>query len=170
MLGKSKGDGTNYNRDSSSEQQMPRSAVDPSATPEVSSISSGLSIIGKIVGHGALTIFGRVQGELRASTVVIAEGAQMEGDVVAEELTVGGQIKGTIYANRVKLNSTGVVEGDIFHRTLAIEENARFEGTSRRDENKIDAPSRVQTNRAQPQAASSDGNRKGNGAPGGPSP
>jgi len=168
MLEKSKGDGTNYDRDSSSVQQRP--AVAPSAVPEVSSISSGLSIVGKIVGHGALTIFGHVEGEVRASTVVIAEGAQMEGDVVAEELTIGGHVKGTIHANRVKLNSTAVVEGDIFHRTLAIEENARFEGTSRRNENKIDTPSRVQTNRAQLQAASTDGNGKGNGAPNGLSP
>ena len=111
-----------------------------------SSISSGLSIVGKIVGHGALTIFGRVEGEVRASNVVIAEGAEIVGDVVAEELTVGGHIKGTINANRVKLNGTGVVEGDICHRTLAIEENARFEGTSRRNENTIDMSSRVQTN------------------------
>ena len=120
-----------------------------------SSISSGLSIIGKIVGHGALTIFGQVKGELRASTVVIAEGAQMEGDVVAEELTIGGYVKGTIHANHVKLNSTAVVEGDIFHRTLAIEQNARFEGTSRRNENAIDTPSRVQTNRPETQAGNS---------------
>src|SRR6516164_7022076 len=163
MLGKSKGDETNYNRDSSSVQQMPRSAVASSAPPQVSSISSGLSIIGKIVGHGALTIFGQVKGELRASTVVIAEGAQMEGDVVAEELTIGGYVKGTIHANHVKLNSTAVVEGDIFHRTLAIEENARFEGTSRRNENAIDTPSRVQTNRPETQAGNS--NPKGNGSP-----
>ena len=145
MLGKSKDYGTNYDRDSSSVQQRP--AVASSATPEVSSISSGLSIIGKIIGHGALTIFGQVEGELRASTVVIAEGAQMEGDVVAEELTIGGYVKGTIHANRVKLNSTAVVEGDIFHRTLAIEENARFEGMSRRNENTIDTPSRAQADR-----------------------
>src|SRR3974377_1636362 len=101
-------------------------------------------------------MLGNVKGELRASTVEIAEGAQMEGDIVAEELTIGGHVKGSIHANRVKLNSTAVVEGDIFHRTLAIEENARFEGMSRRDENKIDAPSRVQTNRSQPQAPSRD--------------
>jgi cytoskeletal protein CcmA (bactofilin family) len=168
MLGKSKADGTNYDRDSTSVRQHP--AVAPSVVPEVSSISSGLSIVGKIVGHGALTIFGHVEGELRASTVVIAEGAHMEGEVSAEELTIGGHVKGTIHANRVKLNSTAVVEGDIFHRTLAIEENARFEGTSRRSENTIDTPSRVQTNRTQLQAASSDGNRKGNGAPDGLSP
>jgi cytoskeletal protein CcmA (bactofilin family) len=135
------------------------------AAPEVSSISSGLSIVGKIVGHGSLTIFGHVEGELHASTGVIAKGAEMEGDVVAEELTIGGHVKGTIHANRVKLNSTAVVEGDIFHRTLAIEENAQFEGMSRRQENVIDTPSRVQTNRPQAQAVSIDGNRKGNGAP-----
>jgi cytoskeletal protein CcmA (bactofilin family) len=116
--------------------QRPRPAAESPATPEVSSISGGLSIIGKIVGHGAVTIFGHVEGELRASSVVIAEGAQIDGDVVAEELTIGGHVKGTLHGNRVKLNSTAVVEGDIFHRTLAIEENARFEGTSRRNENK----------------------------------
>jgi cytoskeletal protein CcmA (bactofilin family) len=111
-----------------------------------SSISSGLSIVGKITGQGALTVFGRVEGEVRASNVVIAEGAEMLGDVVAEELTVGGHVKGTIHANRVRLNGSGVVEGDIFHRTLAIEENARFEGTSRRNENPIEAPSNIKIN------------------------
>jgi cytoskeletal protein CcmA (bactofilin family) len=114
--------------------------------PEAASITAGLSIIGKIVGRGALTIFGRVEGEIHASNVVIAEGAQMVGDVVAEELTVGGNLKGTIRANRVRINSTGVVDGDIFHRTLAIEENARFEGASRRNENVIQTPSSAQIN------------------------
>jgi len=131
-------------------------ALQPEAA---SSISSGLSIVGKIIGHGALTIFGHVEGEVRASTIVIAEGAQIEGEVSAEELTIGGYVKGTVHANRVKLNSTAVVEGDIFHRTLTIEESARFEGMSRRNENPIDTPSHIQTNRSQ----TIDGNGKGNG-------
>ena len=124
---------------------------------EASSISSGLSIVGKIIGRGALTIFGHVEGELRASSVVIAEGAQMVGDVVAEELTINGHVRGTVHGNRVRLGGTGVVEGDILHRTLAIEENARFEGMSRRSESAIDSTSLVQTN--QPQSSS-----RGNGA------
>jgi cytoskeletal protein CcmA (bactofilin family) len=162
MLARSKGDGTNHDPELSLEQQI-GSAVAPSAAPEASSISSGLSIIGKLVGHGALTVFGQVEGELHASTVVIAEGAQMEGELVAEKLTIGGRVKGTIHANRVKLSSTAVVEGDIFHETLAIDENARFEGMSRRTENMNDTLSRVQTNRSQSQV--SDGNPKGNGSP-----
>jgi cytoskeletal protein CcmA (bactofilin family) len=144
MLGRSKGDTVNHDQNSSSAQQVQRPSVTSSASPEVSSISSGLSIVGKITGHGSLTIFGHVEGELHASTVMIAEGAEMEGEVVAEELTIGGHVKGTVHAKRVKLNSTAVVKGDIFHQTLAIEENAHFEGTSRRQENRIDTPSRVQ--------------------------
>jgi cytoskeletal protein CcmA (bactofilin family) len=161
MLARSKGDEANHDPDSSLVQGT-RSAVASSAVPEASSISSGLSIIGKIVGHGALTVFGHVEGELHASTVVIAEGAEMEGELIAEDLTIGGRVKGTIHANRVKLSSTAVVEGDIIHQTLAIDENAHFEGTSRRDENTIDTLSRVQTNRPQPEA--SNGNPKGNGS------
>jgi cytoskeletal protein CcmA (bactofilin family) len=65
----------------SAQEEIRRLAHDRDARhpEEASSISSGLSIVGKIIGRGALTIFGHVDGELRASTVVIAEGAQMVG-------------------------------------------------------------------------------------------
>jgi cytoskeletal protein CcmA (bactofilin family) len=150
VFGKTNGNESHGDRAVASAQEeirRLRQGGNASQPEEASSISSGLSIVGKIVGRGALTIFGHVEGELRASTVVIAEGAEMVGDVVAENLTVNGHVKGTIHANRVRLGAAGVVEGDIFHRTLAIEENARFEGTSRRNENAIDAQSFVQTNR-----------------------
>jgi cytoskeletal protein CcmA (bactofilin family) len=137
-------------------QKLEGSAVahsEPPAAPEaISCISSGLSIVGKIVGQGKLGIFGHVEGEVHASTVQIGDGAQVEGDIVAEELTVGGRVKGTIHANRVKLNSTAVVEGDIYHRSLAIEENAQFEGMSRRQENVIGTPSLVPAKRSPAQA------------------
>ena len=154
MFGKSKGNGAN-NRDSSSAQEVKRSGVTYSASPAApegtSSISSGLSIVGKIVGEGTLEIFGHVKGEVHASIVQIGDGAQVEGDIVAEELTIGGRVTG-IHANRVKLNSTAVVEGDIYHRSLAIEENARFEGMSRRQENVIDTPSLIPAKRSAAQA------------------
>jgi cytoskeletal protein CcmA (bactofilin family) len=166
VIAKTNGDKSHSDRVvASTQEEIRRLARDRDARhPEAaSSISSGLSIVGKIIGHGAVTIFGHVDGELQASIVVIAEGAEMVGDVVAEELTINGHVKGTIHANRVRLGGTGVVEGDIFHRTLAIEENARFEGTSRRNENAIDSTSLVQTNPAQARATPIEGNGKGNG-------
>jgi cytoskeletal protein CcmA (bactofilin family) len=145
MFGNSKGNPVDTNIPA---QEVKHSAIAHSAAPEAnSSISSGLSIIGKIVGQGKLGIFGHVEGEVHASTVQIGDGAQVEGDIVAEELTIGGRVKGTIHANRVKLNSTAVVEGDIYHRSLAIEENAQFEGMSRRQEDVISMPSIVPAKR-----------------------
>jgi cytoskeletal protein CcmA (bactofilin family) len=168
MFGKSKGNAAD-NRDSSPVQDVKRSIAGHSAGPEgTSSISSGLSIVGKIVGEGTLGIFGHVEGEVHASTVQIGDGAKVEGNIVADELTIGGRVKGTIHANRVKLNSTAVVEGDIYHRSLAIEENAQFEGMSRRQENVIDTPSLLPAKRSQAHAIN--GNGQGNGASDGLNP
>jgi cytoskeletal protein CcmA (bactofilin family) len=60
--------------------QVKSSAVASSVPPAPetsSSISSGLSIVGKIVGQGKLAIFGHVEGEVYASTVQIGDGAQV---------------------------------------------------------------------------------------------
>src|SRR5262245_59329074 len=103
-----------------------------------SCIGSGMSIVGKIECNGPVQVFGRIEGELRASELIISDGAQVDGSVIAQDLTVRGRIKGTIRAHRVKLQDGGAVEGDIFHRSLSIDENALFEGSSRRVENPTD--------------------------------
>src|SRR6516165_7006271 len=56
---------------------------------------------------------------------------------------VFGRIEGTIRAVRVKLQNGGAVEGDIFHRSLSIDENSLFEGSSRRVENPTEIPSSI---------------------------
>jgi cytoskeletal protein CcmA (bactofilin family) len=141
MFGKSKDENDQVSHPA---QQLPRPAAmhagEQASTDQASSISRGMTVVGKIFGEGTVQVFGHIEGELRALTVLINEGAKVEGDVVAEDLTVGGQVKGTIHANRVKLNGTAVVEGDIFHRSLSIEENARFEGSSKREDNAVDVP------------------------------
>jgi cytoskeletal protein CcmA (bactofilin family) len=107
-------------------------AADVEPTGRIASISSGTSVVGKIVCEGAVDIFGRVEGEVRGASVNVCQGARVDGKLFAEELTVGGSVRGTIEATRVKLQSTADVEGDICHQLLSIEENARFEGTSKR--------------------------------------
>jgi cytoskeletal protein CcmA (bactofilin family) len=104
-----------------------------------SCIGSGMSIVGNIECKGQAQVFGRIEGELRASDLLISDGAQVEGNVIAQDVTVCGRVKGTIRAVRVKLQNGGAVEGDIFHRSLSIDENSQFEGSSRRVENPIDS-------------------------------
>jgi len=121
----------------------PAARVEPpaAAKPEtVSNIGSSMSIVGQVVCTGQARVFGRVEGELRASELLIGSGSQVEGTVVAQEVTVRGHVKGTIRAVRVRLEDGASVEGDIFHRSLAIEEGAVFDGASRRVDNPTDAP------------------------------
>jgi cytoskeletal protein CcmA (bactofilin family) len=113
-----------------------------------SCIGSGMSIVGNIECKGQAQVFGRIEGELRASDLLISDGALVEGSIIAQNVTVCGRVKGTIRAICVKLQNGGAVEGDIFHRSLSIDENSQFEGSSRRVENPID--SIVQRRRQRP--------------------
>jgi cytoskeletal protein CcmA (bactofilin family) len=130
MFGKGKSVGADWR------QPLQRSAIvlttarlDPSKT--ISAIGSEMTIVGKLVCKDLIKVYGFVEGELYASNALIADGARIEGEIVAEELTIAGRVKGDIHALRVKLHDTAVVEGDIFHRVLSMHENARFEGCSR---------------------------------------
>ena len=90
-----------------------------------------------IVGETA-NVFGRVEGEIcRPLIVWISGGGQLEGVVVAQELTVGGRFKGTIHANRVTLATSAVVEGEIFLPLVGRRRERLVRGVVRPEENLI---------------------------------
>jgi cytoskeletal protein CcmA (bactofilin family) len=149
MFGKGKSAGEGWKA-----QPLQRSALARSTTvlqPSISSLSSEMAVVGKIVCKGVLKIYGLVEGEVNASNALVADGARIRGDIVAEELTVAGRVEGDIYALRVKLQGTAVVEGDIFHRSLSMDEHARFEGCSRPEDNPPEPRSYIETGSANPQ-------------------
>ncbi|MGB6965164.1 MAG: polymer-forming cytoskeletal protein [Xanthobacteraceae bacterium] len=72
--------------------------------------------------------------------MLIAQGADVEGDIVADDVSVGGRVKGTIHGNRVKLNGTAIVEGDIFQSLAVDRGECALRGTSRREGAPADTP------------------------------
>jgi len=137
-------------------QRLQRSAITQPAAmlhpPEtISSIGSETMVVGKILCNEALNIYGLVEGEVIASNAFIADGARVQGDIIAEELIVGGCVNGNIHALRVKLQATAVVEGDISHRSLSIDEHAWFEGCSRPKDNPPEQPSSIKLENSTPQ-------------------
>jgi cytoskeletal protein CcmA (bactofilin family) len=99
-------------------------------------------IVGNIECKGQAQVFGRIEGELRGSDLLISVLPSICAHVL-RNVTVCGRVKGTIRAVRVKLQNGGAVEGDVFHRSLSIDENSQFEGSSRWVENPIDSSSSV---------------------------
>jgi cytoskeletal protein CcmA (bactofilin family) len=149
MFGKGKSAGEGWKAQPPQRLTLSRSAT---ALPlqTISSLSSEMTVVGKIVCKDVLKIYGFVEGEVIASNALIAEGARIQGDIVAEELTVAGRVKGEIYALRVKLQGTAVVEGDIYHRSLSMDENARFEGCSWPEDNSPEPRSYIEAESANP--------------------
>src|SRR5262249_38273279 len=61
---------------------QPRATPQTAETSEtVSTLGPGMAIVGKIDCQGTLHIFGRIEGELRATKVLIGSGAQFDGNV-----------------------------------------------------------------------------------------
>ena len=53
---------------------------------------------------------------------------------MADEIVIGGMVQGSIRGNSVTFQTASRIEGEVYHRKLAIEQGAYFEGKSRRSE------------------------------------
>ncbi|KAB2920574.1 MAG: polymer-forming cytoskeletal protein [Hyphomicrobiaceae bacterium] len=109
-------------------------------TPSV--IGSDLTITGNLESKGEIQIEGEIQGDIHAARVIVGERARITGSLLADDIIVRGNVAGSIRGNNVTLQSNSHVEGDVFHKSLAIEQGAFFEGKSRRSED----PTAVQRN------------------------
>ena len=103
-----------------------------SGTPSV--IGTDLSITGNLESKGEIQIEGEVQGDIHAARIIVGERARITGSLLAEDIVIRGNVAGSIRGNTVTLQSNSRVEGDVFHKSLAIEQGAFFEGKSRRSE------------------------------------
>lgn len=130
-------------------ESAPGVAAKP-APDQASTLGRGVMVTGNIVCAGSLQIFGDVVGDIHAGRLVVCEGAKIEGKIVAAEAVIQGSFKGSIHGNSVKLQNTAVVEGEIYNKSLAIEQDARFEGVARRLERPVEPPSNPRKNGEMP--------------------
>ena len=100
-------------------------------------IGPDLIITGNLTSKGEMQIDGEVQGDIRATNLIVGERARITGTIVADEAIIRGHVMGSIRSKRVMLQSSSHVEGDVYHQSLAIEQGAYFEGKSRRSEDPI---------------------------------
>lgn len=95
-------------------------------------IGSATRVTGDMTGEEDLHIEGRIVGcvTFRRHAVSIGIDGSVEGDVVAQSLTVGGTIRGRLIASgNVRVLAGAHVSGEIHSPGLVIEEGAEFQGT-----------------------------------------
>ncbi len=120
-------------------------AVEPVAAPRKSSgptrsvIDAWLTITGNLESEGEVQVDGHIHGDICCAHLTVGRDAIVNGNITADEVVVRGKVKGVIRANRVILQDCAHVTSEIFHKKLAIEEGANFEGNSRRCEDPMKA-------------------------------
>jgi cytoskeletal protein CcmA (bactofilin family) len=117
-------------------------AAPKSAVPSI--ISADLRVNGNLISGSDIQVDGWVQGDIQSRSIVVGEGATVQGALQAETVRVCGTVSGQIKADSVVLEKTARVTGDVLHKTLAIEEGAQLEGMCKR----LDAAATAQS--AQP--------------------
>ncbi|MCP2670429.1 polymer-forming cytoskeletal protein [Maricaulaceae bacterium EIL42A08] len=98
----------------------------------LSILSNDLVVKGSIVSEGEVQLDGKVEGDVRATSLTIGEEATVKGEVIAENVVIRGRVEGSVRARQVQLASTARVEGDVIHASLAIESGAYFDGHCKR--------------------------------------
>lgn len=118
-----------------SKNERPVSPVPQTASRVAPSlISANLHIIGNLKSEGEVQIDGRVDGDVTANSLVIGDRADINGEIVADDVIVRGTVHGRIRARKVQLAKTAHVVGDVWHETLSIEPGAYIEGHCKRSD------------------------------------
>lgn len=126
-----------------SQPSQPQTARPASTEPSI--ISPDLKVMGDLHCSGDLQVKGHVKGDIRSRSVTIGEGANVEGSVMADTVTISGTIKGQIEAPTVNVARSAKVMGDIVHQTLAVEAGAHLDGNIRRLDSKSSGQGGVST-------------------------
>ena len=93
-------------------------------------LDGGVKFEGTLEATGVFRIDAQVKGRILSShSLVLGEGAQVEGQIEGNHVVIGGKFDGVIIAKgRVEIQAKGVVTGEIHAPCLVIEPGGIFDG------------------------------------------
>jgi cytoskeletal protein CcmA (bactofilin family) len=109
---------------------LKRRTIDNLKTEETTVITAGVQLVGTIKGMADVILHGALEGDVRLSGIlVLGKSGKIRGKIEARNVVVEGDFEGIIKATeKVEIRDGGKCKGDIFTATIAVSENAYFEG------------------------------------------
>lgn len=95
-------------------------------TPTI--IARDLKIEGNILSSGLVEIEGHVKGTINGNSVVLREDGIIEGEILAESLSIRGKFNGTVRAKNISITSKARITGLIEYGSLSVEDGAFIDG------------------------------------------
>jgi cytoskeletal protein CcmA (bactofilin family) len=99
---------------------------------EVTIISAGVLIEGKMSSNGNIRIDGTINGNVMADgNITVGENGEINGEINGEAVTVGGRVIGSVTAKeKLTLEAKSYLKGDLLTKILVIDAGAIFDGKS----------------------------------------
>jgi cytoskeletal protein CcmA (bactofilin family) len=99
---------------------------------EVTIISAGVLIEGKMSSNGNIRIDGTVNGNVMADgNITVGENGEINGEINGEVVTLGGKAIGSVTAKeKLTLEAKSYLKGDLLTKILVIDAGAIFDGKS----------------------------------------
>mgnify|MGYP001413967604 CR=1 FL=1 len=106
----------------------PQSGRAPNPNAGKSILASDLRITGEVSSTGSIEVFGEVDGNLTARSLMIGGEGSVKGTVSSETVEVKGALDGRVSTQSFTLRATARVEADVTYTSLVIESGAQIEG------------------------------------------
>lgn len=99
---------------------------------DVSILSDGVNIEGKITSNGNVRIDGKINGDVIVKgNLTLGSAAEIKGHVSAKNMTASGKVEGILkIEEKLTLEATSIIKGDIITKILVVIEGAKFDGKS----------------------------------------
>ena len=112
---------------------MKNTPFEDGKSEEITIISNGVKLEGKITTSGNIRVDGEIQGDIVSqSNVTVGENGQVNGKINASVIMIGGKVSGSVSAKeKLVLESKANLKGDIFTKILVVEAGAKFDGNSK---------------------------------------
>ena len=93
-------------------------------------IDQGVTLDGTLTVTGTFRIDGNVKGNIISEqTVILGEGAKVEGQIEGNRVVISGRFDGVIFAKgRVEIEAKGVVTGEVHSPCMVIDPGGIFDG------------------------------------------
>ena len=93
-------------------------------------IDQGVMLEGTLTVKGTFRVNGNVKGNIISEqTVILGEGAKVEGQIEGNRVVISGRFDGVIFAKgRVEIEAKGVVTGEVHSPCMVIDLGGIFDG------------------------------------------
>lgn len=110
---------------------MKQYAADTDEYNICSILGESTQLNGQVSGVGSIKIEGCLKGKINMEgNIKIGSKANVEGEIIAKNLTVAGEVNGMLLAkNKLLLERTGRISANIKTGILVMEEGVRYSGS-----------------------------------------